>query len=98
MIDYDVAELEEKLIRVATEVCGYRTITAETPMHEIRAMAEQAGMMFGRSFAAALHSGPITAELAMEIRVNEQQGKERFVAAAGRLFGVGGDLRDVLSK
>jgi len=97
MIDYDVAELEEKLIRVATEVCGYRTITAETPMHEIRAMAEQAGMMFGRSFAAALHSGPITAELAMEIRASEQRGKERFVESANQLFGVGGELRELLT-
>lgn len=98
MIDYDVTELEEKLARLATEVSGYATITAATPMHEIRAIAEQAGMMFGRMLAAALHSGPITADLAFDIRVNEQQGKERFVAAAGRLFGVGGDLRDVLSK
>lgn len=98
MIDCDVAELEEKLIRVATEVCGYRTITAETPMHEIRAMAEQAGMMFGRSFAAALHSGPITAELAMEIRASEQRGKERFVESASQLFGVGGELRELLTK
>lgn len=97
-MDLDVVDLEERLVRVATEVSGYKTITADTPMHEIRAIAEQAGMMFGRMFAAALHTGPITADLAFDIRINEQQGKERFAAAAGRLFGVGGDLRDVLMK
>ncbi len=98
MTECDLTDLEERLVRIATEVCGYRTITAETPMHEIRAMAEQAGMMFGRMYAAAIHSGPITAELAMEIRASEQRGKERFVRSASQLFGVGGELRELLTK
>ncbi|MCQ4235419.1 hypothetical protein NAV31_17135 [Pseudomonas stutzeri] len=92
-IDYDVGELEEKLIEVAVKIFGYEKFSADTPMHEIRAKAEQAGMMFGRALAAALHTGPITAELAMEIRRSEQRGKERFLESADRLCGPGGYLR-----
>lgn len=91
-------EVEDKLVRLVAEVGGYATITAATPMHEVRAIAEQAGMMFGRMMAVALHTGPITADIAMEIRSSEQLGKERFVASASRLFGVGGDLREILPK
>ncbi|EQM76400.1 hypothetical protein NA644_12335 [Pseudomonas stutzeri] len=93
MKDYDVDALEEKLIRVAIEVFGYEKFAADTPMHEIRSKAEQAGMMFGRAFAAAVHSGPITAELAMEIRASEQRGKDRFLDAVNPLCGPGGELR-----
>ncbi|WP_312920139.1 hypothetical protein [Stutzerimonas nitrititolerans] len=93
MTEYDVGELEEKLIRVAVELFGYENFSADTPMHEIRAKAEQAGMMFGRAFAAAVHEGPITAELAMEIRASEQRGKDRFLRSVDRLCLPGGELR-----
>lgn len=91
--EYDTGDLEEKLIGVAVEIFGYEKFSAETPMHEIRAKAEQAGMMFGRILAAALHTGPITADLAMEIRRSEQRGKERFIESAERLCGPDGYLR-----
>lgn len=90
---FDIDELEQKLIRLAVEVYGYEKIKADTPMHEVRAAAEQAGMMFGRMLAAALHSGPVTADIAFEIRINEQQGKERFLASIDRLLGPGGEWR-----
>ncbi|MGE6687806.1 hypothetical protein ACQKFE_07410 [Stutzerimonas stutzeri] len=90
---FDIGELERKLLQVATEIYGYDRFRPDTPMHEIRATAEQAGMMFGRMIAAALHSGPVTADIALDIRINEQQGKERFVASIERLLGPGGELR-----
>lgn len=64
---FDIGELEQKLLQVATEIYGYDRFRPDTPMHEVRATAEQAGMMFGRMIAAALHSGPVTADIAHSI-------------------------------
>ncbi|MCD1609840.1 hypothetical protein [Stutzerimonas kunmingensis] len=93
MNEYDAEALEEKLIRVAVEIFGYENFSADTPMYEIRAKAEKAGMMFGRAFAAAVHNGAITAELALEIRASEQRGKDRFLRSVDRLCLPGGELR-----
>lgn len=98
MIDYDEDELELKLLTAAAELYGFDRLTADMPMHEIRARAEQAGMLFGRAIAAAAHQGPITADIAMEIKASEQIGKERFLASVGRLLGPGGELRETLCK
>ncbi|MDH0444045.1 hypothetical protein N7388_10210 [Stutzerimonas stutzeri] len=95
-IKYDEAELEQKLIRLCVEVWGYEQINAETPMHEIRARGELAGMMFGRAFAAALHTGPITAAIALDIKASEQLGKERFLRSVDRLYRPGGEVREIM--
>lgn len=93
-INIDKGELEEKLIRVFCEVFGVGNFTGDTPMHEMRAVAEMAGSMFGRALAASLHEGPVGADIAFAIRAYEQLGKERFLKTISRIGGPGGQLRE----
>ena len=95
MIGYDKEALEGKLLYMCAELYGIDRITPETPMHEVRALAEAAGSMFGRALAACLHDGPITADLAMAMRRYEQQGIESFTRAASKVMGPGGELREL---
>lgn len=92
-MSFDVEELQQKLVKLAQDAYGFNEFRPDTPMHEIRAKAEQAGMMYGRMLGAALYAGPINADIAMTIRIEEQEGKERFLASVERLAGPGGSLR-----
>lgn len=93
-IEWDKDELEKKLLQVFAELMKFDKFGADTPMHEIRAQAEMAGILFGRAFAACMHEGPIGADIALEIRAAEQRGKERFLATVERLCKPGGELRE----
>lgn len=91
-IQVDV-DLEEKLLKAILEAHGYGDITAITPMHEVRTMAEAAGRMFGRVIAMVAYSGPITSEVVELIRESEERNKERFLNSVQRLMRPGGELR-----
>lgn len=79
MKQIDRDELELKLLRVFAEVFKLVEINDETPIHEARARAEQAGKMFGRAFCACMHEDPTGHDVAFYLRTAEQYGKAAFL-------------------
>lgn len=97
-IKWDEQELREKLTRFFCEFFGMAEMDADTPMHEVRARAELAGVFLGRTLGAIEHKGEIGADIAMEIRAKEERFKKTLLATAGRLCSPGGELRERWNK
>lgn len=93
-VDIDLEGIERELMEVFSRRCGLGEIGASTPMAEIRARAEIAGLMAGRAVGAISHEGPITADIAMRIRSFEEDYKQRFLESASEAAGPGGALRE----
>jgi hypothetical protein len=90
-------ELTEGLLRFFLKFYGVDKIDPGTPMHEIRALGEQVGEMWGRSCAVCLHDGPIEAGIAFEIRAKVVESKKRALDTVTVLYGPGGRSREILS-
>lgn len=91
-------ELTEGLLRFFLEFYGVDKIAPGTPMHEIRSLGEKVGEMWGRSCAVCLHDGPIEAGIAFEIRAKVVEGKKRALDTITKLYGPGGQIREILSN
>ncbi len=92
-IGIGIGDIERDLMEVFARACGLGSIGPSTPMNEIRARAEKAGIMTGRAMGAILHEGPISADIAMVIRSFEEDYKARFLRSVTRVAGPGGKLR-----
>ncbi|WP_141562171.1 hypothetical protein [Pseudomonas sp. ICMP 561] len=90
-------ELTEALLRFFLKFYGVDKIDPGTHMHEIRALGEQVGEMWGRSCAVCLHEGPIEAGIAFEIRAKVVESKKRALDTVTELYGPGGRIREILS-
>lgn len=95
-IDYDA--LDARVIGVVLEAHGFGKLTAATPMDEIRALAEQAGEMYGRIAAAIEDAKPQAVAIAMDIDAWKQFGREQMLKATDELFQPGGDIREYLNR
>lgn len=95
-IDYEA--LDAQLITVLLEAHGFGKLTAATPMHEIRSLAEQAGEVYGRVAAAIEQSKPETSALDLDIEDWQQFGKEQMLRAVEVLFAPGGCMREYLIR
>lgn len=97
-IEWNKEDFEKELAKFLCGFFGADRLEPTTPMPEIRARLEKAGIFLGRSLAVCLHEGPIGADIAMAIRASEQEYKERFLKSVGATFGPGGKVRELWNQ
>jgi len=93
-VDWDQDELQAKLSDLfASFFMG--DLDGNTPMNEVRARAELAGAMLGRTLAVVQHEGPVETDIAVTIRYFEQRFGKEIADRIGSMGAPGGQLRDL---
>lgn len=100
MMDRDA--LVENLKRAVAEAYlldenGVHRFDSSTPMNEIRAQAEEMGVMMGRVLGIAQHEGPINADIAIILRGWENNMIEQCLNTIGTHYGPGGVIREEMT-
>lgn len=85
--------VEEAIVRMVVTLYA-PLIKKDTPMAEVRGILKEAGVMYGRLIATAVHEGPIDSSMLMMMRTAEQEGVERMERRA-HLFMPGGTIRNL---
>lgn len=93
----DEKELRYRLMELFAELAGVGSVTDSMPMTEVRERTELAAKLFARAYTVCMHEGPIGANIAVDIRAAETLWRELMLDTTGRVFGPGGQAREILN-
>lgn len=90
----ELNDLEVKLFELVVKELAFDHIGQDTPMHEAKEYAAEAGKKFGRLLAVLQHEGEINTDTLMAIRALENQWKARLIDTVDRQLKPGGQVRE----